>query len=37
MTDRDLALNVTRLRAEAAAKLDYADALEVWDRARHAA
>ena len=37
MSDRDVAFNVARLRAEAAAKMDHADALEAWGQARRAA
>jgi hypothetical protein len=34
MDDRDIAFNVARLRSEAQAKLDHADALESWGRRR---
>jgi hypothetical protein len=34
MTDEDVAYNVARLRAEALAKLQHADALEAWGRDR---
>ena len=37
MNDEDLNYNVGRLRAEARAKLDHADALEAWGRSRSAA
>ena len=34
MTDEDIAYNVGRMRAEALAKLEHADALEAWGRDR---
>lgn len=37
MSDADIGFNVSRLRAEASAKLDHADALEAWGLARRAA
>jgi hypothetical protein len=35
LSNEDIAYNVARLRAEALAKLQHADALEAWGRSRH--
>lgn len=37
MSDEDVSFNVSRLRSEASAKLDHADALEAWAKSRRAA